>query len=135
LELETRNLNEGKNHPPEAGPQGGCLKLDETEKFGVGFSHNVSGGLIFCRNCTGPLMLVLKSDRPYLVLDFSFVLFVEFFLDPFLVEEYPSANQPPPSSLKEQGDMIFLARLLHLGHLMCVVPMGTRPSVMVPSGH
>ena len=80
-------------------------------------------------------MLVLKSDRPYLVLDFSFVLFVEFFLDPFLVEEYPSANQPPPSSLKEQGDMIFLARFLHLGHLMCVVPMGTRPSVMVPSGH
>ena len=65
-------------------------------------------------------VLVLKRafDHIYLILAFFFVLLVELLPLSFLVEEYPSAYQPPPTSLKEQGDMIFLAFLLHLGHLM-----------------
>jgi hypothetical protein len=67
--------------------------------------------------------------------DFSFVLGLDSFLVPFAVDEYPSAYHPPPASLKVQQDMIFLACLLHLGHLMLSVPIGTRLSVIVPSGH
>jgi hypothetical protein len=62
-------------------------------------------------------------------------LLVDDFVALLFAEEYPSAYHPPPTNLKEQGDMIFLARLLHLGHLIWVVPIGTRLSVIVPSGH
>jgi hypothetical protein len=57
-------------------------------------------------------------DRIYVELDFFWVLLVGLLPAPDWVEEYPSAYQPPPTSLMEQGDMIFLAFLLHLGHLM-----------------
>jgi hypothetical protein len=51
----------------------------------------------------------------------------------FLV--YPSAYHPPPFRLKVQGDMIFLAFLLHSGHLISLVPILTNFSVIVPSLH
>jgi hypothetical protein len=41
-------------------------------------------------------------------------LLVDVFLEPVFAEEYPSAYHPPPTSLKEQADKIFLARRLHL---------------------
>jgi hypothetical protein len=63
------------------------------------------------------------------------VLCVDDFWALLFAEEYPSAYHPPPTSLKEQADIIFLARRLHLGHLIRVVPIGTKRSVIVPSGH
>jgi hypothetical protein len=133
LALKTCNLNVEKKHPPEAEPPGRSLKFYKTEKFGVRLSHNVSGDLIFYGHVWAFKMK--KFNRSYFVLDFVFGVLVELFLDPFFVEEYPSAYHPPPSNLKEQGDMIFLAFLLHLGHLIALVPIGTRLSVIVPSGH
>jgi hypothetical protein len=130
LALETHHLSAGKNHPPEAEPSGGCLKFFETEKLGVRLSHNVSGNLLFYRTYTG-----VQTEEVQSLLDFFLGLLVELFLDPFFVEEYPSAYHPPPTSLNEQGDMIFLALRLHLGHLIALVPIGTRLSVTVPSGH
>jgi hypothetical protein len=131
--LETHNLSAGKNHPPEAGPSGGCLKFYETEKLGMRLSHKVSGDLLFIRRIRA--FKLKKFKRSYFVLDFFLELFVELFFDPFFAEEYPSAYHPPPTNLNEQGDMIFLALRLHLGHLIALVPIGTRLSVMVPSGH
>jgi hypothetical protein len=74
-------------------------------------------------------------DHVFWVFVSFFSLLVDAFLALLLAEEYPSAYHPPPTRLKEQADMIFLARRLHLGHLMCAVPIGTRRSVIVPSGH
>jgi hypothetical protein len=74
-------------------------------------------------------------DRVYSVPDFSFVFLVEFLPAPFVAEAYPSAYHPPPTNLKEQADIIFFAFFLHLGHLIASVPIGTKLSVMVPSGH
>ena len=119
-------LSVGKNHPPE----GGCLKFDEIEKSGMRLSHNVSDSLPFYR-----VYAAVQNEEVQSFLDFLLELWVELFVDPFFVEEYPSAYHPPPTSLNEQGDMIFLALRLHLGHLIAFVPMGTRLSVIVPSGH
>ena len=96
-------------------------------------SHNVSGDLLFFRRIGAFKPKIL--NRSYFVLDFFLGLLVEVFVEPFFVEEYPSAYHPPPTSLNEQGDMIFLALRLHLGHLIALVPIGTRLSVTVPSGH
>jgi hypothetical protein len=67
------------------------------------------------------------------------VLFLELFdFEPVLFDfedEYPSAYHPSPTSLNEQGDMIFLARFLQCGQVMDFVPMGTSFSVTVPSLH
>jgi len=75
------------------------------------------------------------ADQVFSVFVSFFVFETDVFLEPLFVEEYPSAYHPPPTSLNEQGEIIFLARLLHLGHLICVVPTGTKLSVIVPSGH
>jgi hypothetical protein len=123
----------GKKHLPEAGPPGGCLKFYEIEKFAVRLSHNASGDLVFYGHVRA--LKLKKFNCSYFVSDFFSGLFAELFLDPFFVEEYPSAYHPPPSNLKEQADMIFLAFRLHLGHLIALVPIGTRLSVIVPSGH
>ena len=50
-------------------------------------------------------------------------------------DEYPSAYHPPPLSLKVQEEIIFIAFLRHLGHLMDSVPILTNFSVTVPSAH
>ena len=81
------------------------------------------------------LTFKLRFDHGFLFLVSFLALLVEVLPEAFFVEEYPSVYHPPPTNLNEQADMIFLARLLHLGHLMCAVPMGTRLSVIVPSGH
>jgi len=74
-------------------------------------------------------------DHVFSVLVSFLALGEDVFFEPMFAEEYPSEYHPPPTSLKEQAEIIFLARLLHLGHLICVVPIGTRLSVIVPSGH
>jgi len=67
------------------------------------------------------------------------VLFLEIFdFEPELFDfedEYPSAYHPPPTSLNEQGDMIFLALFLQCGQVMDFVPMDTSFSVTIPSLH
>ena len=50
-------------------------------------------------------------------------------------DEYPSAYHPPPTSLNEQGDIIFLALFLQCGQVMDFVPMDTSLSVTVPALH
>jgi hypothetical protein len=67
------------------------------------------------------------------------VLFLELFdfeLELFDFEdEYPSAYHPPPTSLNEQGDIIFLALFLQCGQVMDFVPTDTSLSVTVPELH
>ena len=67
------------------------------------------------------------------------MLFLELFdVEPVLLDfedEYPSEYHPPPTSLNEQGDIIFLARFLQCGHVIDFVPMGTSLSVTVPWLH
>jgi hypothetical protein len=111
---------------------GGHLYFSERRTFVVQFSHKVLGDAFLCRFYTGVKQTL---DQVFSVLVSFFELLVDDFLEPVFVEEYPSAYHPPPTSLKEQADIIFLARRLHLGHLMCAVPIGTRRSVIVPSGH
>jgi len=109
----------------------GCLRIDAAEKVAAGRSLGQSGGIYLCQQERG----VEAEARAHSVLDFSFGRFSESLPVLFAEDEYPSAYHPPPASLKLQGDMIFFAFLLHLGHLMASVPIGTRLSVIVPSGH
>jgi hypothetical protein len=95
-------------------------------------SHKLLGNAFLCRIRPG---VNRTLDHVFSVLVSFLELLVDDFEEPVFAEEYPSAYHPPPTSLKEQADIIFLARRLHLGHLMCAVPIGTRRSVIVPSGH
>ena len=52
-------------------------------------SHNVSGDLLFYPTYTGRAFKPKILNRSYFVLDFFLGLFVEVFLEPFFVEEYP----------------------------------------------
>jgi hypothetical protein len=98
----------------------------------VQLSHKLLGDEFLCRICTGVKQTL---GHVFLVFVSFFALLADVFLEPVFAEEYPSAYHPPPTSLKEQADKIFLDRLLHLGHFICAVPIGTRRSVIVPSGH
>jgi hypothetical protein len=111
---------------------GGRWYFYERRKFAVQLSHKLLDESFLCRICTGVKQTL---DHVSLVFVSFLVLLVDVFLALLLAEEYPSAYHPPPTSLKEQADIIFLARRLHLGHLICAVPIGTRRSVIVPSGH
>jgi hypothetical protein len=98
----------------------------------VRLSHKLLGERLFCRIFTD----VKRTLGHVFAVFVSFLaLLADVFLALFFAEEYPSAYHPPPANLKEQGDMIFLARLWHLGHFICAVPIGSRLSVIVPSGH
>jgi hypothetical protein len=111
---------------------GGTLVFVERRKFVVQLSLKLLGDSFLCRISTD----IKRTPGHFFWVLVSFLaLLVDVFLEPVFAEEYPSAYHPPPTSLKEQADKIFLARLLHLGHLICAVPVGTRRSVIVPSGH
>ena len=110
----------------------GTLVFFERRKFVVQLSHKRLGGSFLCRICNDVKQTL---GHFFWVFVSFFVLLVDVFLEPVFAEEYPSAYHPPPTNLKEQADKIFLARRLHSGHLIWAVPIGTRRSVIVPSGH